>query len=334
MAILWDKSLIPWTDRNGDPYAGAKAYFFDAQTTTPQIVYKEADLSIPHDHPVVANADGEFPPIFLIEQTTHRVRITTADDVTIWDVDGVSVPTTIPPDPPSGDTPEELLFRTGDIKMAWRTGSPPGFVRCNGRSIGAPSSGATERANADCEALFKHLWNNDLNLPVSGGRGATADGDWSAAKRIDLPDMRGVALVGLLGMGNTPSTVIPADQITSGDGNTLGDKAGAATVQLTAAQMPKHGHSGSTGSAGAHTHLVVTDGETSGGLTSSNSLARQGNRSGDYSYGAAGLSGAPSLGRTSSDGAHTHTVTVGEAGGDAAHPNVQPSLFVPFFIKL
>src|SRR5690606_16093354 len=175
----------------GDPYAGAKAYFFDAQTTTPQIVYKEADLSIPHDHPVVANADGEFPPIFLIEQTTHRVRITTADDVTIWDVDGVSVPTTVPPDPPAGDTREELLFRTGDIKMAWRTSSPPGFVRCNGRSIGAPSSGATERANADCEDLFKFLWNNDFNLAVSGGRGATADGDWSAAKRIDLPDMRG-----------------------------------------------------------------------------------------------------------------------------------------------
>lgn len=319
MAILWDKSLIPWTDRNGDPYAGAKAYFFDAQTTTPQIVYKEADLSIPHDHPVVANADGEFPPIFLIEETVHRVRITTADDVTIWDVDGVSVPTTVPPDPPSGDTPEELLFRTGDIKMAWRTSAPSGFVRCNGRSIGAPSSGASERANADCEDLFKFLWNNDFNLAVSGGRGATADGDWAAAKRIDLPDFRGRVPLGMDGMGNADAGRVTDAQLGQ-DSNVLGSAGGSSTHTLTEAEIPGHEHavSGETTEDGEHVHTFMV--QTSSGGTAS---ARDG-----------GTGGTPV--NTSSAGKHKHafTGTAASTGGGEAHNNLQPSIVVPFFIKL
>ncbi len=318
MAILWDKSLIPWTDRNGDPYAGAKAYFFDAQTTTPQIVYKEADLSIPHDHPVVANADGEFPPIFLIEETVHRVRITTADDVTIWDVDGVSVPTTVPPDPPSGDTPEELLFRTGDIKMAWRTSAPSGFVRCNGRSIGAPSSGASERANADCEDLFKFLWNNDFNLAVSGGRGATADGDWAAAKRIDLPDFRGRVPLGMDGMGNADAGRVTDAQLGQ-DSNVLGSAGGSSTHTLTEAEMPGHEHavSGETSEDGEHYHSTRV--QTSSGGTS----ARDGGNGGNE---------VP----TTPAGKHKHTVTgtAASTGGGGAHNNLQPSIVVPFFIKL
>lgn len=320
MAILWDKSLIPWTDRNGDPYAGAKAYFFDAQTTTPQIVYKEADLSIPHDHPVVANADGEFPPVFLVEQTSHRVRITTADDVTVWDVDGVSVPTTVPPDPPSGETPAEYLYQTGDIKMAWRVSAPTGYVRCNGRSVGAPSSGASERANDDCEALFKFLWNNDPNLAVSGGRGATADGDWSAAKRIDLPDFRGRVPVGMDGMGNADAGRVTDDQLGK-DSNTLGSDGGSAVHTLTVAEMPEHKHSvsGTAQTAGEHTHNIKS-------------------KLGGAGAPAPAWQTGPDITNFSTDaaGAHTHNVT-GEAanvGGGVAHNNLQPSLIVPFFIKL
>ncbi len=317
MAMLWSHSLTPWTDRNGDPYSGAKAYFFDASTTTPQIVYTDASLSIPHDHPVVANADGEFPPVFFVEETSHRVRITTADDVTIWDVDGISVPTTIPPDPPTSNTETQYLFQTGDIKMAWRTSAPTGFVRLNGRTIGAAASGATERANADCEALFKFLWNQDANLAVSSGRGATADGDWAAAKNITLPDFRGRAPVGMDGMGNSAADRITDAQL-GDDSDELGSAGGAATHTLISDEMPAHSHTGSTNSTGAHTHNMTfgTSGDGGGG-------------------GQTYVNAAPTATKTTtSDGAHSHTVTTTNTGGGGAHNNLQPSLIVPFFIKL
>lgn len=321
MAMLWDKSLVPWTDRNGDPYAGAKAYFFDAGTTTPQIVYTDASLSIPHDHPVVANADGEFPPIFLVEQTSHRVRITTADDVTIWDVDGISVPTTIPPDPPTSNTEIQYLFQTGDIKMAWRTSAPTGFVRLNGRSIGAAASGATERANADCEALFKFLWNQDANLAVSGSRGATADGDWAAAKNIALPDFRGRTPVGMDGMGNSAANRVTDAQL-GDDSDELGSAGGEAAHALTTPELAAHTHTGTTDSGGSHTHGGVHTGGTLSGV-------------GIGSPPPFGFTTAPTINGTSdAGGSHTHTFTTGSTGTGAAHNNLQPSIIVPFFIKL
>lgn len=321
MAMLWSHSLTPWTDRNGDPYAGAKAYFFDASTTTPQIVYTDASLSIPHDHPVVANSDGEFPPVFFVEETSHRIRITTGDDVTIWDVDGISVPTTIPPDPPTSNTETQFLFQTGDIKMAWRTSAPTGFVRLNGRSIGAAASGATERANSDTEALFKFLWNQDANLSVSGGRGATADGDWAAAKRIDLPDFRGRSPLGMDGMGNSAANRVTDAQL-GDDSDELGSAGGEAAHALTTPELAAHTHPGTTASGGAHTHGGVHTGGTLGG-------------GGNASPPPYVFQSQPDLnGTTGSGGAHTHTFTTDSTGSGTAHNNLQPSIVVPFFIKL
>lgn len=316
MAILWNGSLIPWIDENGDPYSGAKVYFFDNGTTTPKVTYTTADLSIPHDHPVVANSAGMFPAIFLDEQTTYRLRITDAADVLIWDVDSISAPTTEVPDPPTSNTENQYLYQTGDIKMAWRTSAPTGYVRCNGRTIGAAASGATERANADCEDLFVHLWEQDDNLAVSGGRGATSAGDWAAAKTIVLPDFRGRVPVGLLGMGNTASTLISDAQTDNGDADELGGTAGASTHALTTAEMPSHTHTGTTDSAGAHTHTVpISDGPNVGG------------------GGASRMTAGGSI-NTGSAGAHTHTFTTASAGSGDAHENLQPSLLVPYFIKL
>src|SRR5690606_10070133 len=150
MAVLWDKSLVPWHDASNAPYTGAKAYFFDVGTTTPQITYTDAALSIPHDHPVVALANGWFPPVFLPDQSSHRRRILDGDDNTLWDVDNISVPTTTPPEIPDSETPTEQLFQTGDLKIRWSTTAPTGWVRVNGRTIGSAASGASERANADC----------------------------------------------------------------------------------------------------------------------------------------------------------------------------------------
>lgn len=314
MAILWDQPT-PWIDPNGDPYSGAKAFFFDANTTTPLIVYTDAGFNVPHDHPVVANADGSFPPVFLEPQIDYRVRIETAEGVTLSDIDGISTPPVVIPTPPSGDTPIELLFQTGDIKIAWRTSSPNGWVRCNGRTIGSGASAATERANSDCQDLFIFLWNNDATLAVSGGRGATANGDWAAAKTIALPDARGRSLTGRDGMGGAAANRITT-AVLGTDSDVLGSAGGSQTHVLTTGELASHSHTATTASAGAHTHTVAIFDSTNVGGGGASRMSAGGSTP------------------TSEAGAHTHTVTVNDTGSNQAHNNLSPVLMMTVFIKL
>lgn len=320
MAILWERSIVPWLGETGAPYSGAKVYFFDDGTTTPMITYTDPSLSIPHDHPVVANSAGMFPAIFLEEQVVYKFRVTDADDVLISEVDGVSSPTTTPPEIPDSDTPVEKIFQTGDLKMAWRVDAPTGWVRMNGRTIGAAASGAAERANTDCEDLFIFLWNKDSNLAVSGGRGATANGDWAANKTIALPDPRGSALVILDSFGNSAAGRV-TDAILGADSDTLGTRGGSQTHTLVTGEIPAHGHSvtGTTNTTGAHAHGVY----------------RQNNEGGSIAVRDGGNSTSNTT-NTTSAGDHSHTVTgtAADTGGGGAHNNLQPTIMVAVFIKL
>lgn len=315
MAVLWNSPPTPWLDANGAPLTGGMAFFFDAMTTTPMVTYTDPALSIPHDHPVVANGNGMFPAIFLQEQAYYRLRIEDADSATIVDIDGISAPIITPPDTPGGDTPVELLQRTRMLCCMYGTGTLSGWVRANGRTIGDASSGATERANADCETLFNELW-PFTELTVSGTRGVSAAADWAASKTITVPDWRGMALIGLDGMGSSRANRV-ADSLTTSTADTLGASAGASTVTLTVAQMPGHNHGGISGAAGSHEHIsgekILV--EAGGGQNVMREYA---------------ATGAPAY--TLSTPAHTHTIDA--QGGGTAHLNMQPSRFVTIYIKL
>lgn len=87
---------------------------------------------------------------------------------------------------------------TGAVAGFRMTTPPAGWIKENGGTIGSAASGATNRANADTEALFTLLWNNfnQATLPIQNSagavttRGANAAADFAAAKRMPLFDAR------------------------------------------------------------------------------------------------------------------------------------------------
>lgn len=331
MAAIWPGSRVP------NFGIGDQLYFYDTATSTPQVVYADGALSVAHDQPILADARGMFPVIYLSPAPgSYRQKLTDANGVLIFDDDDIDVPQSADYEPPNpGVTDPTLLVTTGMRIGYYGTAAPTGWVRCNGRSLGSASSGASERANADCQALFLHLWTADPTLAVSGGRGASAAGDWAANKTIALPDYRDRIAIGLGAMGNADINLIPDATVDGGETNTtLGATVGSATQTLTAAQMPVHAHGKGTLKMPNHGHPFRAnvgsnaDSAYPGGILFRNASplatvpAYTGTPSDSAGQGIGG-SGAIDL-----DG------DMANAGSGNSHPNVQPSLFELVIIKL
>ena len=70
--------------------AGAKAYFYATTTTTPQDTYTTSALSTPHPNPVVADAAGVLPAIYLDPSKQYKLTLNTSADVLIYTVDPIN----------------------------------------------------------------------------------------------------------------------------------------------------------------------------------------------------------------------------------------------------
>lgn len=257
MGVLWSKSGSVEFDNDGVVAPGAKAYFFSGGTTTPAATYSDAAESSARTHPVVADANGRWPNVFIPYQTSYDVQVTTSTGTQLY------YPTQIPNADPveaAGDTVDDTqLLQTGDVIWTPKTGTRSGFVRLNGLTIGSATSGATERANADCEDLFTFYWNSMANaqVAVSGGRGASAAADWAANKTVTLLNGRSAALIGLDDMGNSAAGLLPISGVfLNGNSTTVGSVLGENTHTMTEAEIKGHTHtfSATTDSNGAHTH--------------------------------------------------------------------------------
>lgn len=209
----------------------------------------------------------------------------------------------------------------GEIKAYSGTSAPGGWLRCNGTTIGSAASGAT-RANADTEALFRHLWDNYGNgvCAVSSGRGGSAAADFAANKTLALPDLRGRGLFGLDGMGNSAAGRLATATI---DETTNGASGGADTVTLSEANIPPHSHtfSANTSTGGAHQHTY-------------DEQSNQQHPTGTGSSEARGTFNNSQL--TGSAGDHFHSVsgTTSSVGSGTAVDKLPPCFLVTWLIKL
>lgn len=76
-----------YLDGSARVYAGAKIYFYENGTTTPQATYSDAALSVANSNPVVCDSEGRTPPIFVPDDDTYTVVFTDADDVQFASID-------------------------------------------------------------------------------------------------------------------------------------------------------------------------------------------------------------------------------------------------------
>lgn len=186
------------------------------------------------------------------------------------------------------------------------TTAPAGWVLLSGRTIGSASSGATERANSDTEALFALWWNSYSNteLPIQDStgaastRGASAAADFAANKRLPTPDYRGRVPAGKEDMGGTNAGVIS----TTLTGTRASTSSGVITGLSSTAGLSVGMGAVGTGIAAGATILSI-DSATQVTL-SANSLSTG---SGSIRF---GIVNGQNMGATG--GAQTHTLTPGQ----------------------
>lgn len=258
MGSYWNRSGT--VERYADDLraSGALAYFYEGGTTTPLTVYHDSGQTSAHTNPVVADASGRWPDIFVPFIDSYDVRTTSAAGTQL--TYSVEIPNPDPVAAPPPDVLPEQLIHTGMLHPEIINTSKAGFVRCNGKTIGNPDSGGTERADTDTADLYTYLWNNllDVVCPVGGGRGATAALDFAANKPIGLPDLRGAALIGLDNMGNTAAGAFGALTFLTGGPTVPGSSIGSNFIAIEQENLPAVGATGTTDPEAAHVHTGTT----------------------------------------------------------------------------
>jgi len=241
MSGLYPLSRYQQFSENGELLVGARLFLFDGGTTTPRVGYRDSALTSPHPNPIIADAAGRLPLVYL-ENGYYRQRLTTAEGVVIFDDDGIPVLSTGTPGSGTSVDPNATL-KTRDIKIRFDDQPVDGYVRLNGRTIGSAASGATERANADTQSLYEELW-SFANIAVTGGKGASGPDDFTANKAMVLPDCAGRGIFGMDDMGAGARNILTAATIANP--TWAGSIGGSQQVTITQANLPSYTLTGGT----------------------------------------------------------------------------------------
>lgn len=234
-------ALTQQFDMDGRPLSGGLLYFFVASTTTPQSAFQDTALTIVYPNPITLDASGRVPMFYLADGNI-KIRLADKNGVTVIAADNLLV---IGPSAGGGGggggVDVTTVLATGDIKTRYGTGTLDGFVRCNGLTIGQTGSSATELAGLKAQALYEYLWAFP-NIALDGAtKGATANADFLALRRLVLPDLRGRTIAGMDDMGSSGANRLTAAGLGAGVTALILGNAGG-LEKLTSAQVLGHVH--------------------------------------------------------------------------------------------
>jgi len=312
-------NLTPQFDLSGKVMPGCQLFVYQAGTVaTPQNAYQDSGLTTLQPNPMSCDASGRLPQWFVADGLI-KLRLLTSTGTQVFVGDNLLVVGPSGGGGGGGGTIDPTtVASTGDIKATYNNAPISGWVRMNGRTIGSATSGATERANADTQALFLYLWGVDSTLAVSGGRGASAAADWAANKTIATPDLRGRVIAGLDDMGNSTASRLTANFFGS-TATVLGASSSQEKTTLLTQNLPPYTPSGSVSvtSSGDVFRAAALVNLISGGSGSGFTAPPSGGGSFISSVVSTGsLSGNP------------------QGGSSVPISVVQPTLLMTFYIKL
>lgn len=81
---------MPAQDDNGDPIPGAKMFTYENGTTVPLVTYTTASRTTALPNPIVADAGGSWPAIWVDENDTYSVTVANSDSAPIVSYDNVT----------------------------------------------------------------------------------------------------------------------------------------------------------------------------------------------------------------------------------------------------
>lgn len=185
MAQLFADPFFTALDTNGNPVSGAKLYFYATGTTTLQDIYTTSALTIEHANPVVADAAGRFPAIYLDPALVYRVDLKTALDAAI-----------VPPiDPLSSDGSISLLAELASTSGAQLSGFSHDYAYTPG-SVGWRLSKIVVATDAPFNAVGNGIANDTAALQAAAS--------FAAGRRLIIP--KGIYKI-------TAPIVVPIDSI-------------------------------------------------------------------------------------------------------------------------
>jgi hypothetical protein len=316
---------------NGNLLSGGRLYFYAAGTDNPQNAFKDDGLTLVHPNPIILASDGRIPQLYFADGSIH-VRLTDSGGVVQFDEDFVLV---IGPSSGSGGgggsgVDPNAIFQTGDLMHQPVGGARSGWVMCNGTTIGPVGSSASQRANADCQALFTYLWTayafDTTICPVFPARGTSAAADWSGGKWIGTLDCREIIMGGLSAMGTSADRgIFGSVPVERGGRTTPASIIGEIAHTLLISETPTHDHTTGTtdGENTGHTHPSTIPGATNGNATGVTPFG------GSIWYG----TGSGNTGDISNT--HHHTFTTTSVGSGTPVHNTTPRIMLgTFYMKL
>lgn len=168
-------------DASGNPYSGAKLYFYASPgTTTPVDVYTTAALSVAHPNPVVADSGGKFANIYGSTAVAYRaVMKDSTGAVTLHDFDPINAGSSsmVSSIDVSGGT-TGLSFSGGPVTSSGTITAAGTLALANGGTGSTTASGARSNlgaaasgANTDITAL-----DQDVTITATGTIASTSIG--------------------------------------------------------------------------------------------------------------------------------------------------------------